>query len=166
MRGRRLPEAYSFAVSVFDAGLVECNSWTTARWDVGLADLLALQGCVRGTIVLGRKKLEFLTKLPFLLTRLRCPGVRDECVRQWNSAPARVHHALSALFMDPGGRLRGELDDMSAAGDNIAAELDAELRSIEMCPMDDSVCEGPHAVAEKVSIIKKILRSLVDVRLG
>ena len=86
-RGRRLFHAHDFVTRQMQWGVNECNSWTPGTWQRSLVDTLALQACVRSSVVLATEKTIFLEKVQTLLCRLGEPGARQECIDQWESAP-------------------------------------------------------------------------------
>lgn len=150
LKGRRLKEAHRFAEAALTEGLVQANGWTPTTFGCGDEFWRASQGSVRAVCGLAREKLRYLTKIPWLLARLDEPDVRDECVSQWDSAPPSAHHRVSAEFLAPGGPLRAMVDEIRPDGSGLSARLFDEVRSLQLVPMDDSVCESPHAAAEAI----------------
>lgn len=149
MKGRRLKEAYRHACSVLEDGLATANAWTVVEWSCDMAALLEWQACVRATHHLAMRKLDFLNKVPWLLARLDEPGVRSQCVSQWESCRAASHHRVTHEFLSPSSDLRPLVDAIGEDGSNVAPRLQREIDSLALIPMDDSVAEGPHARASR-----------------
>jgi len=115
----------------------------------GFAMLQAVQGCVRYVFNVGIVKLDFFDRIPILFGRLKEPEVRARCIEQWEASSKKDE--ASAEFMDEQGPLRDDVDDMNDDGTNVSVKLDAAIEGIKDIPLDDTVGEGPHAVANAIS---------------
>ena len=151
MKGRRLPSAWAFAKDHLDSGLRHTNDMTAGRFRGDYKLLSQAQGCVRMVHALGLEKLQLRDQVPYLVARLRQPGVRARVVQQWGSASPESHHRLTRKICQPGGDLRAHLDAVTEDGRNLSPSLEEVVRSLELAPMDDTVCEQPHAAAKKIS---------------
>ena len=150
-RGRLLPWAYDTAKRFFEEGLETCNSWGISEfhfvyiWQQG-------QAAVRAVFVSGMDAIEYLNDLPWLLARLRQPGIVTRVLDRWHETPREDHHPTSNKFCDPEDieGLAADLHDMADDGTGITPALDKELSKIENIPCDDIAGEGPHAKASRV----------------
>lgn len=150
-KGRRLPEAYRYAVGELNRGLAEANAWTPeSRCAGGAHTWLASQACVRATFELGMRKIHFLDKVPYLLARLSEPGVPQRCIDQWNSCDEDKHHRVTVEFLSPTGSLRRHIDKYNTTSGDMSDELRREVDSLAAIPLDDSAAESPHAVAHRL----------------
>ena len=142
-------------------GLAEANAWNLAFFG-GDADFLrSAQGCVRYILAFASIKIRYLNTLPWLLVRLRDPGIKAECQRQWNLVPPQQHHPLTRTFMDPThpsglAALVDEVDDLGVC----PARLEWELVKLDKIPLDDSVGEAPPMHPRNVCPIIQPLRLL------
>ena len=68
-RGRRVEEAYGFAVSELSALLEECNSWSLATYGYNAGLFRETQACVRSVYALAMEKIDFLNCVPWLFAR-------------------------------------------------------------------------------------------------
>ena len=149
MKGRRLPEAYEKAMSQLRWGLEQANNWEFGFFTDN-ALLTQCQGCVRAVYSAGVAKFRFLDEIPYLCARLRQPGIAKRCVDQWHASPAAAHHRVSHEFLSEASVFRKHIDEIDEHGGSIAPPLDAQIRSLSLIPLDDSVAEGPHARAKKI----------------
>lgn len=150
MRSRRLKSAHGFVCQALDDGLREANGWTRDRFQVPLDVFLSMQGCARATVHVAHMKVEYLNRLPYILVRLDLPGIRRQCLQQWQSAAPAAHHRISRFFLEEGTDMRAAVDAIDDQGGNCAPMLRHEIRSLELTPMDDSIAEGPHALAKTI----------------
>ena len=67
---------------------------------------------------------------------------------------AQRHHRVTRWFLDPGcpGSLRPDVDGMLDDGSGMSAVLQSAVDSLAWVPMDDSICEGPHARAKRIKM--------------
>lgn len=151
-RGRRLAEAHAEVQRVLEAGLSEANQWTPGDFDLDLDLWGECQGAVRFTHILAQEKSSFLDKVPYLLSRLPEAGVRDRCIEQFDAIIASRHHRVSRSFLDPAypGSLRGDIEAMDAQGGGMSQRLQKAIDRLRWTPLDDCVCEGPHAMAKRI----------------
>ena len=149
-KGRRMKNAHSFAHGALHQGLAEANSWTHRTWQTTMEEWTELVGCVRAVVHLGMAKIGFFRRIPYLLVELDRPGIRDECIRQYESCPEDKHHRVSREFLKVGGPLRASVDALRADGSGCTEQLRMELKGLEALPMDDSIGEGPHAKAKRI----------------
>lgn len=150
-KGRRLAEASSKVADTLSFGLAQANDWTPNDFG-GDAELWAeCQGAVRFTCGLAREKVAYLEKVPYLLTRLPEAGVRARCLAQFDSVPPEKHHRITRWFLDPNHpkSLRQAVDEMNDSG-KMSPTLQAAVESLGWVPIDDCICEGPHARAKRI----------------
>lgn len=149
-RGRRVAQAYRFAVDKLKVALDECNLWTANRFggDVGMLD--ACQGCTRYAYSLTLKKIEHLNCIPWLLARLEEPGVRAICQEQYQSRPPHLHHRVSHAFLSPDSELHGDVANIDDEGGGASLRLRLEIAALRHIPLDDAVGEGPHAIEKRI----------------
>jgi len=144
-KGRRLHEAGRHLEQEQEKALALANSWATETWSCSFAELSDLQGCVRLMVALFTKKMRYLYRLPYLLARLREPGIRQQVYDQWNSVRPEEHHRVTQKWLIDGMPLRRHIDMMNPDGTNVHPELEAAIIALAAAPLDDSVSEGPHA---------------------
>ena len=146
--GRRLPESEKYITCQLDAALHEANSWSPESWGCSQESLQELQVCVRTMHHLAWLRHEYLRKIPWKLCRMTEPEVAKACLAQYDSGTS--HCPLSAYFLSPDQWLRSHVEAVAAGG--IASDiLVAELRMYDVFPMDDSICETPHAVGNSIA---------------
>jgi hypothetical protein len=150
-KGRRLREAFAHVFGELDRILQVSNTWGEAHWGLGHQALMQMQGCVRGTVHLARRKFAWLGRLPYLLCRLDMPGVARESLKQWHSCAAADHHRVTRAFMSEDGHLRGFINDIRADGTGIDGKLQSAMDSLAAVPFDDSIAEGPHARMQRIA---------------
>ena len=127
--------------------LAECNGWVLADYDGDAEFFVSVQGCVRAVYALGRRNFAYMDRVPYVCARFRIePATIDRAIQQWGAAPHGAHDDVTVSLLSLAGHLRAQLDEMNATG-HVAADLDHELRGIELIPLDDSVGETPHALA-------------------
>lgn len=100
------------------------------------------------------EKVGYLDKVPYLLARLHEPGVRARCLDQFGLVDPDGHHRLTRWFLDadhPDG-LRQDVDRMHEDGSGMSDRLAAAVQSLSWVPMDDCVCEGPHAATKRLKM--------------
>lgn len=148
-KGRRLPRAQGHLMAELDGLLQESAAWSEERWGLGHQGLLELQGVIRATHLRGRRKFAWMGRLPYLLCRLDQPGVRDQCLQQWEATEEQHHHRVSIAFLKEGSAMRRDIDDMPANG--MSESLQAAVQGLGAVPLDDSVSEGPHAKAHRIA---------------
>ena len=107
-----------------------------------------IQVCVRSSHHLAWLCHEYLLRIPWKLCRLREPEVAKECIAQYDSG--LLHCPLSHYLLSPDGPLRSHVKAV-AAGGSVSDLLEEALRTFEAFPMDDSVCETPHAVGNAIA---------------
>ena len=115
-KGRRLPQAAAVVGERLQMGLDEASSWNLHRFAGQLGrqdDLLELQLCVRTSVHLANLRFDYLQKIPWLLSRILEPGIREQCLDQWDSCSPDGHHRTSVRFLSPGSPLRRAIDELS-----------------------------------------------------
>ena len=127
-KGRRLQHAWRYAAAALDAGLNEANSWVGNPFGGTIPQLHDLLGCIRGSFTLAHYKLRYLSKIPWLIARILEPGVRDECLIQWNSVPVAEHQRVSVEFFGA-GQLRRDIDMLAPDGSGATELLKQEVES-------------------------------------
>lgn len=146
--GRRLESAYPYATNSLKAGIAVAESWARGTFGFPFDMVVTLQGCVRSIVVVGFKKLEYLDVIPLLAARLRVPGVRQRCLDQYAAAPRP--DSVSDYLFHPDSTLRGHVERVADDGSGVSVELGAEIRSLLMISLDDTLGERPHAVANAI----------------
>ena len=150
-KGRRLDEAFLHARAHLRLALDEINSWEP-RMVGGDIDLLRqIQAVMRGTWMLSCEKIQFLDELPYLLARLHQPGVRDECLRQWEEVSPDAQDSVSAEFLQESSPLRNDILSMGSDGSGMTERLRQAFDSIRQVPIDDTPGESPHAQMKHIS---------------
>ena len=151
-KGRRLGTAAVVVETSFREKLLEVSEWTVNTWGFGQhAGLMQLQACVRFVVILGRRKFQWLQRLPYLLVRLGDPGVAAECKRQWLAAPPADHHRVTQRFMAEGSRFAEAIDRIQPDGTGMDELLSREVDALRQSPLDDAVAEGPHARCQRIA---------------
>ena len=84
-KGRRLPQAHSFAMNPLRDGLAQADAGTVECFDGEREVLDAAQAVVRATFQLRVVKLDYLDRIPYLVARLRQLGVKSRCMTQFAS---------------------------------------------------------------------------------
>ena len=132
------------------AALFECNNWGANEFGGDIVFLGQVQGAMRYVYALGMEHSRVFGQVPYLLARLRQPGVRARALLQFDAAPEEAHDDVTLHFLSPTQRLRAHVDAMGDDGAGISPELDAELKAIEWAPLDDTAAEAPHAIVKKI----------------
>lgn len=149
-KGRRLKSAFSFAQGALKSALTEANAWSCHDFGCSLPELAEFQGCVRATVQFATEKIAYLNRVPYLLVNLDQEGVCELALRQWEACGPEGHHPLTCHFLSPGGPLRAAVDDLHRGSRQCSPALRAEIASLELIPIDDTVCESPHARAKRI----------------
>ena len=100
-KGRRIAKAYSHAMGALRAMKAEADAWTLAIMGGSQQLLTSAQGTIRGIFFLAELQLNSFDCIPFLLSRLNVPGVRDRAIAQYLSTAPKNHHRVSRLLFDP-----------------------------------------------------------------
>eukprot|EP00959_Pyramimonas_sp_CCMP1952_P285307 5965581-Pyramimonas_sp.AAC.1 len=61
-----------------------------------------------------------------------------------------MHDSTTLAVLGRDSPLRGDVLAMSGDGLGMSEQLEAEVNSIKYAPLDDTVAEGPHALAQDV----------------
>ena len=93
----------------------------------------------------------FLGKTPYLLASLQRPGVLAACIAQFESTEPSGRQRVARWCMGPAHTetLRPEVGQTHDDGGSMSRRLEHAVMSLTWCPMDDCVCEGPHAKATR-----------------
>ena len=147
--------AYPYATSQLELALNEANGLEESQ--VGDTKLVRqMQAAMRMTYLAGLEKLACFDEFPWLLARLDCPGVRDRCIEQWDVGGGReAADPVAAEFLSADGPLRAHLLAMDFSGGGMSPILQAEWRSLQQCPLDDTVGESPHARMRHIQLGKR-----------
>lgn len=80
--------------------------------------------------------------------------MKQQCLEQFESVHPEAHHRLTLRFLDPAcpGSLRPEVDKLRDDGSGMSEKLLAAVRCLQGVPLDDSICEGPHAQAKRLKM--------------
>jgi len=151
-QGRLLPQAWDKASRALRSALGESNSWGVHDYGGNAALLVQVQGCMRAVFAFGSEYIAPLNKVPYLLARLREPGVRDEAVRQYNAVAEALHDDTTVHYLSPSRFVRAEIDAMNVDGTGMSDSLEELVQVIEQIPLDDSVAESPHSLTKKVQM--------------
>jgi len=151
-KGRRIKKLYLHAKACLDSGLAIANAWTTSSWNIGREFWLQAQTAVRLVHRLAFRRIEFLDTIPYLCARLDEEGIAARCISQWQEGldAGKRHHRVSAQFLQPGGPLRTDVEAV-VASNPLSSELEAACARIANIPLGDSIGEGPHAIATRIS---------------
>lgn len=136
-------------------------------WGLGHEFLVPPQTRIRGAFVLWTQEVSFLNHLPYLLFRVREPGVARRCITEFDSAPQVHHHRVSRIFLGKGTVLRRELEQVQLDGSNISQLLAYELLGLEGSSTTVG-CAGGSSTALQVALSLRRLQAtkLYDWRLG
>ena len=149
-KGRRLDQAFIKASSVLDEVLSECNAWAEGEcFECGTFRREA-QASVRGMTVIARKKIKYLDTVPWLLTRLLSPGIRERALNQYASKRKEQHHPISVMFLDESGELYPHVMALDADGCNASPQLEKAVARLNSISVNDTRNEGPHAQFKRV----------------
>lgn len=149
-KGKRVVEAYEFAVTTLGDMRREAETWTVAAFANNLTLMQQFVGAVRFAWSLGLEKLRFLDRVPWLFARLEQSGVRDRCLEQWRSAAPHLHHKVSRLLLENESDYLADVQNMNADGTGASVKLKHMISRIQGMSLDDSLGEGPHAVCSRV----------------
>ena len=151
-RGRRLRDAYVFAMNLADAMLEEGNGWEMQTYGGFLGIWQEGVGSVGGLYAGIKAALGYLDTLPWLLVRLDEPGIAQRCRDLWAATPRADHHPVTIEFMDPEhtSGLRAMVDAINELAEGICAFLRRAIDALQAIPLDDMVAEGPHAIAKRI----------------
>eukprot|EP00959_Pyramimonas_sp_CCMP1952_P260101 5438099-Pyramimonas_sp.AAC.1 len=130
--------AYEYSRGAFRRGLQEANYWKQGRFGPHQSLLGEAQGLVRSAHALAALKIRFLNDLPYVLARLRTPGVRDVCIALYTMHPEAHHDETTLHFLRPGGPLRAAVGAMGQGGSTMSAELEFEVNALRHAPLDDA----------------------------
>ena len=75
--------------------------------------------------------------------------MRDEVLRQFDSAPPERHHRLTLAVLSESSSLGQAVRLMNPDGTGMTKELAMVVRGLSLAPMDDSKGEEPHARADR-----------------
>ena len=158
-KGRLVTQSYQYAEACFADGLAVSQQWSEVQFHGLPASFLAeLRGAVGLVVGVGRKKLAFLDRIPFLIARIDEPEVRPRILQQWEEAAEADRDAVSAEFLEEGSPLRRQIDRMIPEQCVLEPELMQEVQSLRDIPFIDVVCEGPHAAAHRVGLGSRAAR--------
>lgn len=81
-------------------------------------------------------------------------GVKRRCLEQFNSTSCEGHHRVTLWFLDPmhPESLRPDFDQLRADGSGMTPRLQAAVEALARVPLDDCICEGPHAQAKRLKM--------------
>lgn len=151
MKGRRLPEAFDFAMKTLNEGLQVGNAWSPAVFANDQVLWAEAQGSVRAGYDIVKSKVEHLDCIPWLFCKLDLPGVRDRCFWQYSQAPPASHHKVSVYMLGEHSEFRGDLLAMDNTGGGMSVRLASMVRLFKMVPIDDVIAEGPHSTMGRLS---------------
>ena len=105
---------------------------------------------MRASYHMAGKKFAYLQKLPWLIVRIFEPGVKKESLRQWSACAPHENHRYTRYCLDPSQLLRSDIDDLTDDCSIAPPSLLAAVASLAAPPMDDSIVEFPHAIANRL----------------
>ena len=144
-KGRRLPEAHSFALGVLHDAMTQAGAWGPEMFG-GDAELVRqTQAVIRGSWLAAKEKLAFLDRLPYLLCRLNEPGVRDRVLSQWDSGAKTFGCPITEEFVGESSPLRGDVLAMQNDGTGMTSRLAEEVNALRQTTIDDTPGDSPHA---------------------
>lgn len=81
-------------------------------------------------------------------------GVKARCLEQFNCIDTPGHHRVTQWFLAPNHphSLRADFDKMLNDGSGMSPNLRAAVETLARVPLDDCVCEGPHAQAKRIKM--------------
>lgn len=81
-------------------------------------------------------------------------GIKSRCLAQFESVSPEGHHRVSRWFLDSAypENLRAEVEQMGADGSGMTPRLRSAVEGLAAAPLDDCVCEGPHAAAKRAKM--------------
>jgi hypothetical protein len=82
-----------------------------------VAMLTEMQGSVRMVASLAQRKLGYLDRVPYLLSRLGQKGVAKRVLEQYAEGDPNKHHRLTHHFLRDGSELRAQIQDMAENDD-------------------------------------------------
>jgi hypothetical protein len=144
-----VPLASAYIATFLDRMLAEAQRWDIDDW-LSYAVLSEFQGAVRMVVAFGREMFLYLDRIPYLLCRLRQPGIKDTCFQQFALRPMADHHRLSCEFLSPSQPLYADVRRVRDDGSGFSSQLDAEVNALEEIPLDDTVNEGPHSSFQRI----------------
>ena len=147
MKGRLLTVCYQFAKKKLDEGLAESSLWTTGTFGTSRESLLNLKGCVRYSHSVALVKIDCFDRIPLACSRLLQPGMRDRLVKQWEES-GKTDSTCARFFEPP---LLNDVLALSPDGTGASLKLANEVRLVGHSPCDDTVGEGPHAIANAIT---------------
>jgi hypothetical protein len=102
----------------------------------------------------GMEKFGHLPRIPYLVAKLDRPGVLDECLLQFSSAPVEQHNRSSVELFDGGGRFNADVRAFKETG-QMTRQLAFRFASIRDMPMDDKVADRPHAIGSRIGTLAR-----------
>lgn len=103
---------------------------------------MKLPSVTRATHLLGRHKFAQMGNLPYLLSKLEQPRVRDACLRHWGATETKEHQMVSDACFHKWCELCRNIDRMPTHG-----MLRIAVGAPAVVPLDNAANEGPHAQA-------------------
>lgn len=150
-KGRLLPIASTYLDESLRCMLDEGNAFTSYTFNNCSDEVLAsYQSCARLGYATGKVKFEYLNLPPYSFARLGQPGVQQSILKFWNSKPLDHHHVATIEVMSEGSPSRSVFDALGdTISDTIPEPLGGLCNSVKDIPLDDNICEGPHAAAKR-----------------
>ena len=122
-KGKLLAEAYPHSMAHLRAALEEVSKWNASDAGGDAQLLRQLQACVRSTWLLAQDKFRHYDELPYLLARLREPGIAKRCLEQWAEARPDQHDPVTVEFVGADSPLRAAVLALEDNGANMSADL-------------------------------------------
>ena len=150
-KGRLITRAHQYSETCFSDGLRLADNWSPADFlDCSHDFLQAVKGVVRLVVGVGRKKLLFLDRAPFLIARLDEDGVVARILNEYDASSPDQRDDVSSQFLAEGSAMRQYIVDFQSSG-VMAPELSREIQALRDIPFCDIVCEAPHAHAKRIT---------------
>lgn len=126
------------------------RSWPNDDWGPGVNVRRAGVGAVTYAVDLTLRLFDFFDRIPYLLVRLREPGVRDKARDQFGSAPVVTRHRGSVHVLGPESTFEEDAGAMQPDGTCASEELGREIDIIGMLNFNDSISACPNVAAHKL----------------
>ena len=76
-------------------------------------------------------------------------GIAAECLRQYALADPRAHRSVTNFMLGADSPFKADIEALTK-GQPMTRRLEAEVQSLCLVPLDDSIAEGPHARAKRI----------------
>ena len=151
-KGRSIHRAWPHAVAVLDQVLVDVKEWVPQKFDLDIEFQQYAESAVRATVSRALQKIWYLDKVPYLLARLdEGREIAQRCLWQFDQVPPDKHHRVTLARLGYDSEYRQDVLIL-AAGGPISPPLLEQVRVLQDIPLDDSICEKPHASGRRFEL--------------